>query len=108
MSDLKDHLTDLLKHPGWRWFEAQIQAEWGAGGRRFDGFINNLADSRADDALTLRQIQQIAVARREILRALKAPSEALARLTQLEQPVDTHPRPPMERDLVGQSRRGGL
>ena len=108
MNDLRNDLESLLEHPGWQWFTDQVHAEWGAGGKRFDGFINSLADSRADDALTLRQIQQIAVARREILRALKAPSEALARLTQLEQPVDTHPRPPMERDLVGQSRRGGL
>ena len=79
MSDQSEPLTDLLDHPGWLAFVQHVQAEWGAGGTRFEGTLNSLADARDDDAVVVQQIRQIAVARREILRLLSWPAEEVQR-----------------------------
>lgn len=100
---------DWLQSPATRAFFAHIEREWGAGGRRFESTVDRLADSREDDPIVLKQIQQIAVCRREILRLVRWPSEEVSRLKQLAHPdVSAHPRPQLAPDLVGQSRRGGL
>jgi hypothetical protein len=106
MNDLKDTLADLVKHPGWQWFCAVVQEDWGAGGLRFEAQLNKIADSRDDDAANFRQMQQIAVARREILRLLKRPEEELQKLTPAV--VDWQARGAMAPELAGMSRRGGL
>lgn len=106
MSELRGILQDLMVSPGWKWFQERAKEEWGAGGTRFEGFLNTFADSREDDPRVLQQIRQIAVARREIMRLLQLPSEEVARLA--ERPAESSLRPPMPKELVGQSRRGVL
>lgn len=108
MSDLSSgDWQDWLQHPCTQAFVAQAQLEWGAGGVRFEGFIDTFADSRQDDPIVLQQIRQIAVARREILRLLKWPQEEVSRLRSSEHDPAS-PRRAMEPALAGQSRRGGL
>jgi len=101
-------LQDWLEHPGTALFFGHLDQEWGAGGARFEGSINKFADSREDDALILRQIQQIAVCRREILKLKEWPAEEVTRLRNLVHGPDASPRRPMAPELVGQGRRGGL
>ena len=108
MSDQGEPLKDLLEHPGWTIFTQHVQAEWGAGGTRFESTLNAFADSREEDVVVLQQIRQIAVARREILRLLCWPGEEVQRLKNLEQQKDTSPRRPMPVELAGQGRRGSL
>lgn len=108
MSEQSEPLKDLLEHPGWAAFVAHVHHEWGAGGMRFEGFINRFADSREDDPVVLQQIRQIAVARREILRLLEWPAETVAHQKKQDAVTDHHPRKPMPLELVGQGRRGGL
>lgn len=96
MSELRDQLSDLVQSPGWKWFIAKTESEWGAGGKRFESTVDKFADSRDEDRVVLDQIRQIAVCRREILRLLKSPEEEIARLKSLE------PQP------ASLSRRGAL
>ena len=106
MSDSREPLQDLVDHPGWALFVAHVEREWGAGGRRFEHTIDQIADGRGEDALQLRQMQQIAVARREILRLLAWPVEEVARL---RTPAGDHAiRRALPPELVGQGRRGSL
>lgn len=109
MSDTaKDNLQHLLESPGWAMVTDHIKQEWGAGGARFEGFIDSVADSRQDDPIVLQQIRQIAVARREILRLVKWPEEEVARLIKLELAKEAPIRQPLAPELVWQSRRGTL
>lgn len=97
MNDLRSDLSTLLESSGWKVFSAYVESEWGAGGTRFESFLNTFADSRQEDPMVLQQIRQIAVARREILRLMKWPTEELAKLR--ERAKDHEPQ---------MSRRGGL
>lgn len=103
-----DVLADWLQHPGTQLFFQHVNTEWGPGGQRFEATINRIADSREDDAINLRQMQQIAVCRREILKLQQWAGEEIARLRQLELPKDNHPRRAPEPELYAMTRRGGL
>lgn len=92
--DRRDALTALLECPGWILFRDMVNREWADGGRRFEAELDRLADG--DDAATVSRMRQVAVARREILRLLRWPSEELKKL------ADKGP------ELVSLSRRGGL
>jgi hypothetical protein len=97
MSDLsKQDWADWIGHPCSKAFFAHLDTEWGAGGQRFERMFEKIADQVGDDAMNMRQMQQIAIARREIMRLKEWPSEQIQRLKALE------PQP------VGQSRRGTL
>ena len=96
MSDEKrEALAGLLEHPGWAIFRQMVQQEWGDAGRRFESELDRLAD--ADDAATVSRMRQVSVARREILRLMKWPSEELKKLAEKKEP-----------ELTVLSRRGGL
>lgn len=101
-------LTDWLQHPGTQLFFAHLDQEWGAGGKRFEASVDRFADSREDDPAVLRQLQQIVVCRREIVRLKQWASEEVHRLRALSAPTDLHPRNPLAAALVGQGRRGSL
>ena len=103
-----DALQSLMDHPGWKVYDAHVEREWGAGGVRFEGQLNKIADSTVEDVLALRQIQQIAVARREILKLRTWPTEEVSRLKRLREPAPEPTLRPFSQELVGQSRRGGL
>lgn len=101
----REALAQLIRSDGWRVFWAYVDAEWGAGGRRFESTLTSFADATQDDARTVQQIRQIAVARREILRLHEWPQ---SRIRQLSEPASaTSPRPPLPSALAGQSRGGG-
>lgn len=100
-----DALEHLVASDGWRRFCAHLDAEWGAGGQRFEALLEQFADSREPDAMVLRQIQQVAVARREILRLRDWPAMRVRHLAAA--PSDMSPRAALPRTLAGQSRRGG-
>ena len=102
----REVLQDLVAHPGWAYFVAHVEREWGAGGRRFERTLEQIADMRDEDVTVLRQMQQIAVTRREILRLLTWPAEETARLREPE--PETSARRPLAPELVGQGRRGSL
>lgn len=112
MSDLKSNrevLEDWLQHPGTTLYFNHIEAEWGAGGKRFEGAVNTYADSREDDPAVLRKIQQIVVCRREILRLKEWPGEEVRRLKNLEgPPLPSNPRRSLPLELILSSRRGTL
>lgn len=109
MSDLKiQDWQDWLAHPCTHAFLTHIQAEWGAGGVRFESTLNKFADSHDEDRIVLEQIRQIAVTRREILRLAKWPDEEVTRLREADRKPVGSVRPELAEALVGQSRRGGL
>lgn len=96
MSELAQQLADLVQSPGWKWFAQHAEREWGSGGQRFEATVDKFADSRAEDPVVLRQLQQIVVCRREILKLLRAPDEEITRQRSLA------------REPAGMSRRGAL
>ena len=108
MSELREDLADLLGHAGWHWFAAKVEAEWGAGGSRFETTLDRFADSREEDRVVLEQIRQIAVCRREILRLLKLPQEEVRKLQQGSASLADPLRAALAPELVAQSRRGAL
>lgn len=96
MSDEKrEALAGLIDHPGWALFRAMVQQEWGDAGRRFESELDRLAE--ADDAVTVSRMRQVSVARREILRLMRWPSEELKKVAEKKEP-----------ELTVMSRRGGL
>ena len=81
MSDLsRTDWHDWLQHPATKAFIAHAHAEWGAGGARFEGLIERIADRKGDPAENMLHMQQVAVARRQILQLLKWPEEEMQRL----------------------------
>lgn len=95
--DRRDALTGLVESPGWALFREMVQREWADGGRRYESELDRLANDEPEQAAaTVRHMQQIAVARREILKLLRWPSEELKKLAEKEP------------QLVALSRRGGL
>lgn len=106
-TELAGILDQGLHSPFWRLFRQHVEAEWGAGGRRFEKTINDLADQIGDAETVVRQMQQVAVTRREILRLLKWPEEELRKV---QDKPDEQPqrRAPLDPELHGQSRRGSL
>lgn len=109
-SERKDILERGLSSPFWQLLRAHIDEEWGAGGKRFERALVELADRNDDDATLVRQMQQIAVCRREILKLLDWPHEELRRAKEQEHEAEPDPtRAVTDPDvLVGMSRRGGL
>lgn len=111
MSERADILENWLSHPGTALFFQHVEEEWGAGGKRFEASIDRFIDSREDDQLILRQIQQIAVCRREMLNLQRWAPEELARLKHAEPPRNGTAGPrrrELAASLVKESRRGGL
>ena len=74
MNETRDALASLLDHPGWHLFCEMVRAEWGDG-RRYEQALMSLAESPSDPAAIVGKMQQIAVARREILRLLEWPAK---------------------------------
>lgn len=97
MSELgKQDWHDWLQHPVTQAFVRHVDAEWGAGGKRFEGMFLKIADQLGDPAQNMAHLQQICIARREIQVLMKWPHEEMQRLRSLD------------REPVGQSRRGTL
>lgn len=101
---IKDRMSETSRHEWAEWLQlpctrayfAHVQDEWGAGGKRFERMFLKIADQVGDDVQNMRQMQQIAIARREILILCAWPEEEMQRLRSLE------PQP------AGMSRRGAL
>ena len=106
--DRKDILERGLASPFWALFRGYVDQEWGAGGQRFESILAKLADAAQDDAVTLGQMRQIAVARREILRLLQWPVEELKRLSHARGDGAPAPTRAIYEALTSMSRRGGL
>lgn len=109
-TERRDILERGLGGPFWQLFRAHVEAEWGAGGKRFERALTELADRKDDDAILVRQMQQVAVCRREILKLLAWPDEEL-RKSKAESDAEALPDPMRATDpeiLAGMSRRGGL
>ncbi len=107
-SEQQDILERGLASPFWQVFTAHVNEEWGAGGKRFERTLTQLADQTADDATLVRQMQQVAVTRREVLRLLAWPEEELRKLTAPPEVIEPGRAPVNEELIAGQSRRGGL
>lgn len=95
----QEALDDLLTHPGWRWFLAEVEREWGPAGVRYQQALDQALDL-TDPAAAASQARQVRAARRMIEVLLKRPAEELARLK------GTATGPPSPLSLA--SRRGGL
>lgn len=108
MNETREILEQGISSAFWKLFCEHVNQEWGAGGQRFAGTIEQLANMTTEDAVLVNQMRQIAVARREILRLLLWPHEELKRQTASETPHVPQGRAPMAEELVGMSRRGGL
>ena len=99
MNETRDALASLLDHPGWHLFCAMVREEWGDG-RRYEQALTSLAESPSDPSAIVGKMQQIAVARREILRLLEWPKKEAGK------PDATPAVPTTVTEFP--SRRGGL
>ena len=85
MSETRDALTDLLKHPGWHAFRDYALREWGPHGVRFHAEMQqalNLSDPQA----ALSQARQIHAAQRLVDVLLEWPAQEIGRLERVELP----------------------
>ena len=109
MNETGEILEQGVSSAFWKLFCEHVQAEWGAGGQRFASTMEQLANQSDDDAALVRKMQQIAVARREILKLLLWPQEELKRQQAADHATEEAlSRARMTEALVGMSRRGGL
>jgi hypothetical protein len=77
MTDEKEDLEALLRSTGWLRFARHIEQEWG------DKFHTHVtaAVGDSDDVIALQKLRQITVAKREIEKAMRWPSDRIAELT---------------------------
>lgn len=101
MNETRDALASLLDHPGWHLFCEMVRAECGDG-RRYEQALMSLSESPSDPAAIVGKMQQIAVARREILRLLEWPKKEAAK------PDATSAVSITLTEFPALSRRGGL
>lgn len=102
-------LSEGLKSEFWHLFLTHVMDEWGPGGKRFEQAIDRLADlAQRDPAQTVQHMQQIAVARREILRLLKWPEQQLADLKRFDTAPAATDRRRAPDPCMQALRRGGL
>ena len=83
--DLREHLQDLLTHPGWMWLVEQELGHWQ---KEMSTYITQ-AVGEVNGELALQKLRQIVAAKQAVERAFARPRETLKTLT--ERPVTVHP-----------------
>ena len=91
MSDARDALSDLLKHPGWTIYVEHCLSEWGNRGTRYDAEMDKALDI-VDPQASRAQALQIRVARKIVESLLAWPAQEVSRLGRVEEPVTSGPQ----------------
>ena len=76
--DLREHLQDLLTHPGWIWLVEQELGHWQ---KEMSTYITQ-AVGEVNGELALQKLRQIVAAKQAVERVFARPREALRTLTQ--------------------------
>lgn len=91
MSDTRDALSDLIKHPGWELFTQHCLDEWGLQGTRYHAEMDK-ALNEADSKIAHLKALQVAAAKRMVETMLNWPSQEVSRLGRLDEPVAHGPQ----------------
>lgn len=86
MSETRDALSDLVKHPGWALFTQHCQDEWGLQGTRYHEEMDKALDMSDPGVAQLRALQ-VRATRRLVEILLEWPSQEVSRLGRVEEPV---------------------
>ena len=76
--DLREHLQDLLTHPGWIWLVEQELGHWQ---KEMSTYITQ-AVGEVNGELALQKLRQIVAAKQAVERVFARPHETLRTLTQ--------------------------
>lgn len=86
MSDTRDALSDLVKHPGWALFTQHCLEEWGLQGARYHQEMEK-ALNEEDSKIAHLKALQVAAAKKIVESMLGWPGQEVSRLSRLEEPV---------------------
>ena len=86
MSETRDVLSDLVKHPGWAIYIEHCLSEWGNRGTRYDAEMDKALNC-TDPAVAHAQALQVRAARKIVEALLDWPTQEVSRLGRIEEPV---------------------
>ena len=84
MSEARDALADLLKHPGWAAYVEHCLSEWGTRGTRYDAEMDKALNC-TDPAVAHAQALQVRAARKIVESLLDWPTQEVSRLGRLDE-----------------------
>ena len=85
-ADLREHLEELVKHPGWLWLCEEARKEW----EHPLAHIMNAVGDR-DDAMALNKLRQVLAAKAAVEAMLAKPEARIRVLREAEEARAGHP-----------------
>jgi hypothetical protein len=91
MTDLREHLDNLLKSPGWQWLEHDVLDRWQT------ELVNYVGQAAAheNDAIASQRIRQVVAAHKAVQQVFARPKEKLRELTTVPPPETWSRRGPL-------------